>query len=104
MKFTKEAFDLVISKPKYEGADTYLLDDNKNKLDYHIYMCLIESGNVACIICEPLPGTQNPENYLIYEFNKNKLLEHNVVRIKELDKNTPKYKLLMSRFVNKEYN
>ena len=97
MKFTKESFDLVISKPKYEGADTYLLDDQKNKIDYHIYLCLIESGNVACIICEPMP-------YLIYEFNGNKLLEHNVVRIKELDKNTAKFKLLMSRFINKEYN
>lgn len=104
MKFTKEAFDQVLSMPKYEGADTYLLDDNKEKTPYHIYMILIESGNVACIVCEKMPATNNPDNYEIFEFNGNKLLEHNVVRVKPLSKETPRFQVIMTNFQNKAYN
>lgn len=103
MKLTIEAFNAVLAQPKYEGADTYLLDDNKEKVPYHIYMCLIESGNVAAIILEKMPATGNTDNYEIYEFNGNKLLEHNVVRVKELSKDTPKFQTLMSRFTNKDF-
>ncbi len=103
MKFTKEAFDLVLANPKYEGAKTYLVGDNKEKLDYHIYICVVESGNVACIICEKLPKEEGTNNYEIYEFNGNKLLEHNVVRINLLDNKTDKYKMLIDRFTNKKF-
>ena len=32
MKFTREAFDLIVKAPQYEGALTYLVDDNGNKV------------------------------------------------------------------------
>lgn len=102
MKFTKEAFTKVITNPQYEGADTYLVDDNKNQIDYHIYVCLIISGNVAALICEKMPASNNPDNFEIYEFNGNKLLEHNVVRIKPMDKEDKKYNMLIEGFKNKK--
>lgn len=104
MKFTREAFDQVLQMPKYEGADTYLLNDDKSKVDYHIYMILIESGNVACLVGEKMPATKDSANYEIYEFNGNKLLEHNVVRIKPLDKNSSRYNVIINNFNEKKYN
>ncbi|MCR5706513.1 MAG: hypothetical protein K6G48_06940 [Acholeplasmatales bacterium] len=104
MKFNKEAFDTVLQNTKYEGADTYLIDDNKNKVDYHIYLILIESGNVASIICEKMPTTGDLKNYEIYEFNGNKLLEHNIVRIKALDKDSSRFNKIIEKFKNRQYN
>ncbi len=104
MKLNREAFDRVLQNTKYEGADTYLLDDNKNKVDYHIYLILIESGNVASIVCEKMPVTGDEKNYEIYEFNGNKLMEHNIVRIKPLDKNSSRYNKIIENFKNKAYN
>lgn len=104
MKFDIQAFNTVVSNPVYEGRDTYLIDDDKNMIDYHIYLFLIESDNVAAIICEKLPLTPDTtENYEVYEFNGNKLLEHKVVRLKALDKNSNKYKSFVSKYVNKEF-
>ena len=102
MKFTKDAFDLVVAAPQYEGALTYLIDDDNNMTKYHIYVCVVESGNVAAIICEKDPATKNQENFEVYEFNGNKLLEHNVVRIKLLDKENKRAKSLIAKFVDKQ--
>jgi hypothetical protein len=55
MKLDINAFNTVVSVPKYEGYDTYLIDDDKQMIDYHIYLLIVESGNVAAIICEKLP-------------------------------------------------
>jgi len=102
MKFTKDAFDLVVAAPQYEGAETYLVDDDKNMVKYHIYVCVVESGNVAAIICEKEPATKQSENFEVYEFNGNKLLEHNVVRLRLLDKNNERAKNLVTKFVDKK--
>ena len=103
MKLDIHAFNTVVSVPKYEGYDTYLIDDDKQMIDYHIYLLIVESGNVAAIICEKLPVKEgSTENYEIYEFNGNKLLEHNVVRIKPMDKEDKKYNMLIEGFKNKK--
>ena len=101
MKFSREAFDAIIAAPQYVGADTYLLDDKGKKVKYHIYVCIVESGNVAAILCEKMPANNDPEKYELYEFNGNKLLEHNVVRIKPLDKNSNRAVSLTKRFTEK---
>ncbi len=103
MKFSKEAFQMVVNNTDPNGIDTFILDDNKNKIDYHIYMILIESGNVASIICEKLPASGDKNNYEVYEFNGNKLLEHNVVRIKLLDKSNPRHDKLIDKFINRDF-
>lgn len=102
MKFSKEAFDLVIKAPQYEGALAYLIDDNNNKVTYQIYVCVVESGNVATIMCEKDPITKDPNNFELFEFNGNKLLEHNVVRIKKLDSTTPRAQKLLTSFKEKK--
>ena len=43
MKLDIQAFNLVVSNPVYEGYDTYLLTDDKEKIDYHINMFIVES-------------------------------------------------------------
>ncbi len=101
MKFSKEAFQMVVNNADVNGIDTFILDDNKNKVDYHIYMIFIESGNVASIICEKLPASGDKNNYEVFEFNGNKLLEHNIVRIKPLDKSNPRHDKLIEQFVNR---
>ncbi len=104
MKLDIHAFNAVVSAPRYEGYDTYLINDEKEMIDYHIYMMIVESGNVAAIICEKLPVKEgSTENYQIFEFNGNKLLEHKVVRIKELDKNSAKFKKMVDNYVNHKY-
>ena len=37
MKLDINAFNTVVRDPKYEGYDTYLIDDDKQMIDYHIY-------------------------------------------------------------------
>ena len=72
MKLDINAFNTVVRDPKYEGYDTYLIDDDKQMIDYHIYLLIVESGNVAAIICEKLPVKEgSTENYEIYEFISN---------------------------------
>ena len=102
MKFTRDAFDLVVNAPQYEGAEAYLIDDEKNMVKYQIYVCVVESGNVAAIICEKMPATKQSENFEVYEFNGNKLLEHNVVRLRLLDKDNERAKGLVQKFVDKK--
>ena len=104
MKLDIHAFNTVVREPKYEGYDTYLINDNKEMVDYHIYLLIVESDNVAAIICEKMPVLKDStENYEIYEFNGNKLLEHKVVRIKPLDKNSAKFKKMVDNYVNHKY-
>lgn len=102
MKFTREAFDLIVKAPQYEGALTYLVDDNGNKVTYQIYACVIESGNVATILCEKEPLTKDPDKFELYEFNGNKLIEHNVVRIKTLDSKTARAQKILTSFKEKK--
>ena len=105
MKLDINAFNTVVREPKYEGYDTYLINDEKEMVDYHIYMMIVESDNVAAIICEKMPVKEGTtENYQIFEFNGNKLLDHKVVRIKELDKNSQKYKKMVDNYVNHKYS
>lgn len=105
MKFDIHAFNTVVSEPKYEGYDTYLINDNDEMVDYHVYLFIVESSNVAAIICEKLPVKEgSTENYEIYEFNGNKLLDHKVVRIKPLDKNSEKFKKMVDNYVNHKYS
>lgn len=104
MKLDIMAFNKVVSSPRYEGYDSYLLTDDKKMIDYHIYMLIVESGNVACIICEKMPVKEgSTENYEIYEFNGNKLLEHKVVRLKPVLNTTTKFKKLVEKYVNHEF-
>lgn len=104
MKLDIMAFNKVVSAPRYEGYDAYLLTDDKKMIDYHIYMLIVESGNVACIICEKMPVKEgSTENYEIFEFNGNKLLEHKVVRLKAVDKESAKYQKIVSKYVNHEF-
>lgn len=104
MKLDINAFNTVVKEPRYEGYDTYLINDDKEMVDYHIYLLIVESGNVAAIICEKLPVKEgSTDNYEIYEFNGNKLLEHKVVRIKPLDKNSAKFQKMVDNYVNHKY-
>ena len=103
MKLDIQAFNLVVNSPKYEGYDAYLLNDDKSKIDYHINMFIVESGNVCCMICEKMPvNKENPE-YELYEFNGNKLLEHKVVRLKEVDKTSVKYEKFVKKYKDHEF-
>ena len=101
MKLDIKTFNSLVDAPHYEGVDAYLIDDDKNQIPYHIYMCLIESESLAAIFTKKIP-TEN-ENYIIYEFNGNKLLEHKSERLKELKRTTDKYKRLVKQFENKEF-
>ena len=40
MKLDIHAFNTVVREPKYEGYDTYLIDDDKQMIDYHIYLLI----------------------------------------------------------------
>ena len=101
MQFDIKCFNELTKSKPYEGIDAYLIDDNKNEIPYHIYMCLIESDNLCALYVKKIP-TDN-EEYQIYEFNGNKLLAHNSVRLKELSNTTGKYERLIKQFENKEF-
>ena len=102
MKLDIQAFNMVVNSPKYEGYDAYLLNDDKSKIDYHIYMFIVESGNVCAMICEKMPVAET-HNYEMYEFNGNKLLEHKIVRLKEVDKTSVKFDKFIKKYENKEF-
>jgi hypothetical protein len=106
MKFDIHAFcNTVVSEPKYAGYDTYLINDNNEMVDYHIYLFIVECSHVAAIICEKLPVKEgSTENYEIYEFNGNKLLDHKVVRIKSLDKNSEKFMKMVDNYLKHKYS
>lgn len=101
MKFDIKVFNELLKAEKYEGVDGYLIDEDKNKIPYHVYMCVIESETLAAIIVKKMPINNEP--YQIYEFNGNKLLDHKIVRIKDLDSASPKFTKLINSFVNKEF-
>ena len=100
MKLDIQAFNLVVSNPVYEGYDTYLLTDDKEKIDYHINMFIVESGNVCAMICQK---TKGDDNFEMYEFNGNKLLEHKIVRLKEVSKDSVKFTKFIEKYKNHEF-
>lgn len=101
MKFDIKSFNRLVEAPHYEGVDAYLIDDDKNEIPYHLYMCLVESETLCALYVKKIP-TDN-EEFQIFEFNGNKLLEHKSVRLKELNKKTGKYARLVKQFENKEF-
>ena len=103
MKLDIQAFNLVVNSPKYEGYDAYLLNDDKTQVPYHINMFIVESGNVCCMIAEKMPVNKETPVYELFEFNGNKLLEHKVVRLKEVDNKSVKYQKFVDKYKNHEF-
>lgn len=101
MKLDIKTFNKLVAAERYVGIDGYLIDDNKEQIPYHLYMFLVESQSLAAIIVKKMPIEEN--EYQIYEFNGNKLLDHNTVRIKELSSTTEKFKKYISLFENKQF-
>ena len=102
MKLDAKNLNELLSSEFYEGIEGYLIDDNKNKLNYHIYMVVRLSDNSAVIITKPSPVAEDAK-FEIYEFNGNKVLDHGSTRIKLVDNTSSLYERLVKQFENKEF-
>ena len=67
MKFDIKSFNRLVEAPHYEGVDAYLIDDDKNEIPYHLYMCLVESETLCALYVKKIP-TDNEEFQILMDF------------------------------------